>query len=126
MKSIKRILLVDDDPEIREIIAGFLSSTEFEVVEASDVETAQLELAKGAPFDLAILDFWLGKNHAVSIMDSVISKSYNIPVIIVSGGNGRMDLEKTEAISDISGAVMFLQKPFHKKDLLHAIAAATL
>jgi len=126
MKSIKRILLVDDDPEIREIIAGFLSSTDFEVVEASDVETAQLELAKGVPFDLAILDFWLGKNHAVTIMDLVISKSYSIPVIIVSGGNGRMDLEKTEAISDISGAVMFLQKPFQKNDLLDAVAAATL
>ena len=53
-----------------------------------------------------------------------MSESHSFPIIIVSGGNGRMHLEKAEAISDASGAVVFLQKPPHKKDLLDVVTAA--
>jgi DNA-binding NtrC family response regulator len=124
MKQFKKILLVDDDPDIRKLIAAFLPSDEYEVIQAADVDAAKCELAKGTYFDLAIFDFWLGKDNAISIMDSVMFEGRVLPVIIISGGNGRMDLEKTEAISDVSGAVVFLQKPFQKSALIDSIAAA--
>lgn len=123
MNSLKRILLVDDDPDIREMIIGFLSSAEFEITSAADLGTAISALSNGNAFDLAILDFWLGTDHAVSLMDSAHSKAHNLPIIIISGGNGHMDLEKTEAISNASGAVIFLQKPFRKADLMEAVTS---
>ena len=125
LNSRKRILLVDDDPDIREMIAAFLSSPDYEITEAEDVGSAMHELSSGKPFDLAILDFWLGKKHAVSIMDLIRTEANGVPVIVISGGNGRMDLEKTEAISDVSGALIFLQKPFRKSDLIEAVTSVT-
>lgn len=124
MSHPKRILLVDDDPDIRKMIAAFLSSTNCEIVEASDISVALEEVSNSAPFDLAILDFWLGKNHAISIMDAITAQSSDVPIIMISGGNSVMDLEKTAAISDVSGALKFLQKPFGKADLLDAVTSA--
>lgn len=124
MNKCKRILLVDDDPDIREIIASFLASPDFEITEAEDVDSAMEVLSSGEPFDLAIVDFWLGKKHAVSVMDLISSGANGVPIIVISGGNGLMDLEKTEAISDVSGALVFLQKPFRKSDLIEAVTSA--
>ena len=103
------------------MITAFLSSADFEITQAANIDAAMDALGQDDPFDLAILDFWLGKDHAVSLMDSVHTKGQDLPIIIISGGNGRMDLEKTEAISNASGAVVFLQKPFHKSDLVNAV-----
>jgi len=124
MSNQKRILLVEDDPDIRAMITAFLAPTDCEVTETDNVDVAMRELANGRSFDLAILDFWLGNIHTVAIMDAIQSKVREVPIIIISGGNGSMDLERTEAISDVSGAVMFLQKPFRKADLLAAVASA--
>ena len=120
----KRILLVDDDPEIRAMIVAFLASTDCEITEAPDVASAKDALSSDQSFDLAIIDFWLGKHHAVSIIDLIQCDTTGVPVIVISGGNGRMDLEKTQAISDVSGAIVFLQKPFRKSDLLNAVASS--
>ncbi len=120
----KRILLVDDDPHIRPIIATFLTSEAYDVIEAKDVSTAAYNLYSTAPFDLAIVDFWLGKDHAISILDMITSNGLDVPVIVISGGNKTMALEVTAAVSDISGAVVFLQKPFQKSTLLEAVASA--
>lgn len=122
MSNPKKILLVDDDPDIRAMICAFLAPKEYEITQAEDVSAALHELSRGQTFDLAILDFWLGKDHAVSIIDSIRSKASDIPVMVISGGNGSMDLEITAAISDASGALAFLQKPFRKADLIGAVA----
>ena len=124
MNTPKRVLLVDDDPDIRAMIAAMLSQEAYEITEAESASVAINELNTAGPFDLAILDFWLGKNHSVSIMDEMAAKGANVPIIMISGGNRSMDLELTEAISDISGAVVFLQKPFQKTILLDAVRSA--
>ena len=124
MNNPKRILIVEDDPDVREMIAAMLAQTDFEITSVDSIDTAMGELSNGQSFDLAVLDFWLGKNHSVGLMDSIKSKMRDVPIIVISGGNGSMDLEKTEAISDISGAVTFLQKPFRKADLIAAVKSA--
>jgi DNA-binding NtrC family response regulator len=124
MNTLKRVLIVDDDPDVRTMITAFLSPGAFQVIEAGDLAAALHELSTGAPIDLAILDFWLGQDHAVSIMDAIRSSGLDAPIIMISGGNRSMDLEATEAISDISGAVAFLQKPFRKAIFLDAVKSA--
>ncbi|MGC1504916.1 MAG: response regulator [Sulfitobacter sp.] len=120
----KKILLVEDDPDIREMMLAFLLSEPFDIVEAATIPSARQSLSSEGPFDLAILDFWLGQDHAVSIIDMIRSDEGNTPVIVISGGNDRLDLEATAAIADVSGAVTFLQKPFKKVTLLDAVTAA--
>lgn len=125
MNSPKTILLVEDDPDIRAMITAMLGPSDYHITEADNISVAMHEISNGKSFDLAILDFWLGKDHAVEIMDAMRFQAPDLPVIIISGGNGSMDIEKTQAISDVSGAVKFLQKPFRKADLLAALASAT-
>ena len=124
MNTPKRVLLVDDDPDIRTMIATMLSQNAYDISEADSVASAANTLASSAPFDLVILDFWLGNDHSVSIMDTISSNGYNIPIVMISGGNRSMDLEATEAVSNISGAAVFLQKPFGKATLLEAVSSA--
>lgn len=109
---------------MRAVIAAFLSPDNFDVTEADDAKVAIQNLSEGGSFDLAIIDFWLGQDHAVSIMDAITSQEYSIPIIMISGGKRGMDLEATAAIADISGAVVFLQKPFRKATFLKAVATA--
>lgn len=124
MNTPKRVLLVEDDSDLLKIIAAFLSSAGYDVVDADNSSTALNSLSNDKPFDVAIVDFWLGKEHAVSIMDAIKSNGFAVPIIIISGGNESMALESTEAIADISGAASFLKKPFEKSALLRAVEAA--
>ncbi|MEL6883819.1 MAG: response regulator [Pseudomonadota bacterium] len=124
MKTRKRVLLVEDDPDIRSLVSAFLSEQDHDLTTVENVPAALEALSTAPPFDLAILDFWLGSGHAVSIMDAIRSSGRALPVVIISGGNSKMDLEATEAISAISGAVVFLQKPFRKAVLLDAVATS--
>jgi two-component system OmpR family response regulator len=120
----KKILLIEDNFEIRTLISAFLSAEVYDVTEAESVAVAIQKLSIGMSFDLAIIDFWLGKSHAVSIMDKIASDGKTVPFILITGGNGIMDMEVTEAIADISGATVFLQKPFQRSTLLAAVATA--
>lgn len=124
MSSPKRILLVEDDPEIRCLIVGFLTAGAFEVIEADSVSAAMQKLSSDGPFDLAILDFWLGRNHAISIMDAIVADYDDLPIVMISGGSRKLDLAATESVSAISGARAFLQKPFRKAEFLKAVDAA--
>lgn len=120
----KQILLVEDDPEVRKLIVQFLTRDGNEVVEASGLDQARQVLSERSDIDLAILDFWLGTETAVGLMDDLRSALQGVPIVIISGGHPMADLETTQAIADFSGAVAFLQKPFRKMDLLNAVAAA--
>lgn len=124
MTQNKKILLVEDDPDMREMISAFLSSGPYDIALAGSVPAALKRLSQEGPFDLAVLDFWLGRENSISILDMIRSNNQDTPVIVISGGHHRMDLEATAAISEISGAVVFLQKPFQKSTLLDAVATA--
>ena len=93
-----QILLVEDDPAVRHLIVQFLTRDGATVHEAETLEQARGILRDRSDISLAILDFFLGCDNAVGLMD---------------------DLR-----ADISGAVAFLQKPFRKNDLLAAVASA--
>ncbi|UOA28216.1 response regulator [Pseudosulfitobacter sp. DSM 107133] len=120
----RQILLVEDDPAVRHLIVQFLTRAGANVHEADSLEQARQILRDRADIDLAILDFWLGKDTAVGLMDDLRNDLKGLPILIISGGNTATDLETTQAIADISGAVAFLQKPFRKNDLLEAVETA--
>jgi len=120
----RQILLVEDDPAVRHLITQFLTRDGAKVHEADSLAQARQVLREHADIDLAILDFWLGKDTAVGLMDDLGNDLNGLPILIISGGNTATDLETTQAIADISGAVAFLQKPFRKKDLLEAVQNA--
>lgn len=125
MKTVARqILLVEDDPAVRHLIVQFLTRDGATVYEAETLEEARKILRDRSDISLAIIDFFLGSDNAVGLMDDLRADLAGLPILIISGGNSATDLETTQAIADISGAVAFLQKPFRKKDLLAAVSNA--
>ena len=82
MTEKSHILIVDDNPEIREIIQVLLEGEGFEIKEASDGKTA-LDLARSIDFDLIILDIMMpGKNGYQTCIE--IRKNSNAPILFLS------------------------------------------
>ncbi len=111
----KDILIVDDEEDIRQLIAGILQDEGFNTRVAWDYNSIKKEISKRIPA-LILLDVWLenSKLDGIEIL-KLIKKSYpNLPVIMISG-HGTIQM----AINALNvGAFNFLEKPFDTNLLL--------
>lgn len=113
-----KILVVDDDPDIRDILKITLSEENYEVVEASDGEEA-MKLITAKPFDLVLLDYKMPKMDGRQVC-GIVKKDLllrHLPVIMVTGKGEISD--KIDGID--SGADDYVVKPFEPKELLARI-----
>lgn len=112
-----RILVVDDNPEIREIIRILLNSEGYQVTETSDGGTALNRLSQAA-FDLIILDIMMpGLNGYQTCLE--IRKITNAPILFLSART--KDSDKMLGFS--SGGDDYLAKPFSCSELLGRVKA---
>ena len=116
------ILIVDDERDIRELVAGVLSDEGYECRTAGDSTSALKAIDERRP-SLVLLDVWLHGSpmDGLEVLDAIKAREPELPVIIFSG-HGNIDT----AVSAISrGAVDFIEKPFEAERLLHLVARAT-
>lgn len=112
----RRVLVVDDDPDVRWITAAFLQEVGCDVAEAGDGIEALAALAADPGVEVLITD------HAMPGMDGteLISRARglrpDLPALVVTGhaGAGRL--------ACLPGDVPILRKPFRQDDLLRAFA----
>ncbi len=116
-----RILLVDDDSAIRRILSLLLNQAGHDVALAASEAEALEELGNGEAADICILDFWLGKDNSLKLMDNIRQIQPNIPILFLSGGNETVPLEATTALAEMQGASEFLYKPISAEALLQAV-----
>lgn len=121
------VLVVDDEADIRELVAGILDDEGYEVRTASDSESALAAVRARRPA-LLILDIWMqgGGMDGLELLDMLKSLDPDLPVIMISG-HGNIET----AVSAIKrGAYDFLEKPFKSDRLLliveRALEAANL
>ena len=108
----KRILIVDDEEQIRNILRMYLVKEGYEVSEAEDGEKG-LKLFYEKPFDLVILDVMLPKKDGWSILRE-IKKYTETPVIMLTARDDSED----EVFGFEMGADDYITKPFNNKVLL--------
>src|SRR5690606_8768680 len=116
------ILVVDDEQDIRELVAGVLSDEGYECRTAGDSSSALAMIDERRP-SLVLLDVWLHGSamDGLELLDAIKLREPQLPVIIFSG-HGNIDT----AVSAISrGAVDFIEKPFEAERLLHLVSRAT-
>ena len=77
----KKILVVEDEPDIRELLVNYLKNEGYEVASAEDGVTA-LALFSKSPFDLVILDILIPKIDGYGVCE-VIKKQSDVPVIFL-------------------------------------------
>ncbi|MEO0363659.1 MAG: response regulator, partial [Pseudomonadota bacterium] len=115
------ILIVDDEADIRDLIADILSDENYRTRQASDADGALAEVDV-APPDLIILDIWLqgSRMDGIEILKAVKRDNPDIPVVIISG-HGNIEI----AVAAIKqGAYDFIEKPFNTDQLLVVVKRA--
>ena len=116
----KRIIVVDDDKEVREIITFVLSRNSFEVETASSGQQLQHLLASHLP-DLIILDVMMPGEDGYHICRSLRDgpQTRHIPVMIITAHTE----EIYQRISVDLGAAQHITKPFHPLELVEKVKA---
>jgi two-component system nitrogen regulation response regulator NtrX len=116
------ILIVDDEQDIRELVAGILGDEGYSTRLASDSDTALTEIEARRP-SLLILDIWLqgSKLDGLELLEVVKRQHEHLPVIIISG-HGNIE---TAVAAIKKGAYDFIGKPFKSDQLLVLVERAT-
>jgi DNA-binding response OmpR family regulator len=114
-----RILVVDDQKDVRAMICMVLRVNHFDVVEAAN-PAAALKVFSEEDFDVAIVDIFLEDSNGLDLIAGLRERAPNVPVVAVSG----MTAFDGAAMSDDLARVVYLQKPFRPAELMRAVAAA--
>jgi len=116
------ILIIDDNPDIRNILNDLISDAGYKTRVAANYNQALKEIDKKLP-EVAIIDVKLdkGDNDGIELLNHIKQKNKDIPVIIISGhANIEMAVKSLK-----SGAFEFIQKPFDKERLMNFIKRAS-
>jgi CheY-like chemotaxis protein len=111
-----RILLVDDDRDLRDTVQILLKSAGYDVVEVGDCDSA-LHLLAHVKFDLILLDITLPDKSGFRVLEFVKEKGLFSKVIVVTGTVGL----ETAITSNNLGAKNYITKPYNPGYLLKAI-----
>ena len=113
-----RILIVDDDPDILDVLEISLSEESYEILKAMDGEEA-LRIIKSKPLDLVLLDYAIpkmnGRQVCMEVKKDILLR--HLPIIMVTGKG-----EVSDKVGGIdAGADDYIVKPFEPKELLARI-----
>ena len=113
-----RILLVDDDPDILDVLEISLSEENYEILKAMDGEEA-IRIIKSKPLDLVLLDYAIpkmnGRQVCMEVKKDILLR--HLPIIMVTGKG-----EVSDKVGGIdAGADDYIVKPFEPKELLARI-----
>ena len=113
------VLIVDDDPDIRDAVGECLRYEGYDVHSAADGRDALARLEYGLRPDVILLDLMMPVLNGFDVLEALKSRPEwkSIPVVIVSANRGY------EA-EDLSGAVSILRKPVNVDRLLAAVEQA--
>ena len=115
----KRILVVEDEAGIREMVALNLKLAGWEVLEAPSAERALELLHAGAPCDAALLDIMLPGMDGLSLCETIRRDDPDIGIIIVSAKGQEQDKIRGLSI----GADDYITKPFSVSELVARVEA---
>ena len=116
------ILIIDDNPDIRNILNDLISDAGYKTRLAANYNQALTEIDKKLP-EVAIIDVKLdkGDNDGIELLNHIKQKNKDIPVIIISGhANIEMAVKSLK-----SGAFEFIQKPFDRERLINFVKRAS-
>ena len=111
----KKIIVVDDDKGIRDMLKERLEASNYDVVLAGDGKTGLAKIEQDKP-DLVLLDIKMPDMDGFTMLLELKKRLISMPVIILTGYRDMKDLFSTKDIAD------YIVKPFQAEDLLLKIA----
>jgi putative nucleotidyltransferase with HDIG domain len=118
--AVDRILVVDDEETIREIVSSMLTGARFRTKQAASGVEAMALLESGEEFDLVLSDLMMAGMDGIALLERAKERCPDVPVVMVT------------AVHDISvalqairnGAYDYLMKPFEREQLLATVRRA--
>jgi nitrogen regulation protein NR(I) len=117
--SAAKLLVVDDEANLRKVLAATLQREGYEVVQAADGAQA-IELFDRGGFDVVVSDLVMPKVGGFEVLKHVLDRAPDVPVILITA-HGTVD----SAVSAIkAGAFDYITKPFEQEELKQVIGKA--
>jgi two-component system, OmpR family, response regulator len=117
---VRRILIVDDEPSVRDVMATVLLDAGYSVQTAADGHIA-LQIIDLAPPDLVITDVMMPHLDGWALLGKAHERNPSLPVILMSAG----DWIRRRRTAPIPDHAVFLAKPFAVEDLLELVGRLT-
>jgi DNA-binding response OmpR family regulator len=114
-----RILVVDDEIAIREMLKQYLERAEYDVLVAQNGKEA-LKLNRGTPVDLIITDIVMPEKEGLETIVEFRRQFPSVKIIAISGG-GQIGANKYLDIAKALGAQKTFAKPFELRELLEEV-----
>lgn len=114
-----KILLVDDNIELRTLLSEALESDHYEIILAEDGDQAS-DYIQDQNFDLVVLDIFLPGKNGREVLKELREKSETTPVIVITGGNDTGVYDYLKMAKDLGASKVF-QKPFDLRDFLKTV-----
>ncbi len=116
------ILIVDDERDICDLVAGVMEDEGYEARTAMDSDAALDAIRQRRP-SLALVDVWLqgSRLDGLGLVEAIKAFDPTLPIIVISG-HGGLD---TAVAAIRRGAFDFIEKPFEAERLIHLVARAT-
>lgn len=115
-----RILVIDDDNDVRQLICRMISGEGYETLEASNGKEGMKIIRNEPKIDLVITDLIMPEQEGIETIKEVKRDFSHIKILAISGG-GKIDAQDYLAIAKGMGADLALSKPFVRQDFLDAI-----
>ncbi|MES2407103.1 MAG: EAL domain-containing protein [Pseudomonadota bacterium] len=114
--SVPRILVVDDEPLLRDSLRDILLQNGYEATAARNGRDALVQIAR-QHFDAILLDLFMPDIHGTEVLDFIARRGLDTPVIVVSGD------DSVDSVIDAlrGGAQDFLRKPYQPDELLKRV-----
>jgi DNA-binding response OmpR family regulator len=117
----KRLLVIDDDPQVRSLVRRTFQAPDYEVFEASDGDEAVAVVLEKHP-DLILLDMHMPRLDGVAALDEIRTREPGAAVVMLTG-----DHNPTHAKTAMDrGACDYITKPFNIETLKTCVTANLL
>ena len=110
--GVAKVLVVDDDPTVREVVVSYLKAAQHEVVEAEDGESVAA-IVRDTPVDLVVLDLMLPGIDGLEVCRRLRATS-DVPVIMLTA----LGSETDRVVGLERGADDYVTKPFSPRELV--------
>ena len=114
-----KILIVEDDPDIRDILKTYLEIEKYKILEADSINQMLKILNQDKSIDILLLDIMLPDGDSIDFLPKLRAKNKDIGIIIISAKS--TDRDKIYGIE--SGADDYITKPFNPKEVVVRIRA---
>jgi DNA-binding NtrC family response regulator len=114
--NITRILLVDDDRLLREVVEDFLRSQDY-IVDSAENAVCALASFQPGKYNLALIDQGVHNNGGIKLMKALMTKDSELVCLIMTG---YANLKKIKSIN-VENNTDYIIKPFLLTELLHIV-----